>query len=343
MAKKTTGRFKTREELEKQVRFLYAEDGGALSMEDIATNCEVSAGVVSNILSEVDKEASPGLSVADDVPRVGDVALPAQTNPEFAKYEIAKRVAHTLAASALVPEAYRGRPADCFVAIQMGAEVGMGAFQAIQSIGVIDGKPCLYGDGLIGVCRASSVCSYIREWIDDETKTAWCETLRKGDPSPIKRSFSWDEAEMAGLTTRSNYRKYPKRMLQMRARAFCLRDAYPDVLKGLRVFEEVMDYNDEPAPITSYSLPQKTGTEATKAITEAVTSASITETAVPEGTTATPTLTEVQDAICNATTLAELIKAGDRAAKLKDENEIKIARATYRNKRDELTTQKETA
>jgi hypothetical protein len=72
-------------------------------------------------------------------------------NPEFQKFEIAKRIAHTLAQSNLVPDAYRGRPNDCFVAINMGAELGMEPFQAIQSIAVIDGKPCLYGDGLIGV------------------------------------------------------------------------------------------------------------------------------------------------------------------------------------------------
>jgi hypothetical protein len=35
--------------------------------------------------------------------------------------------------------------------------------------------------------------------------------------------------------------QYPKRMRQMRARAFALRDVFPDVLRGLPVAEEVMD------------------------------------------------------------------------------------------------------
>jgi hypothetical protein len=35
--------------------------------------------------------------------------------------------------------------------------------------------------------------------------------------------------------------QYPKRMRQMRARAFALRDVFPDVLRGLPVAEELMD------------------------------------------------------------------------------------------------------
>ena len=37
------------------------------------------------------------------------------------------------------------------------------------------------------------------------------------------------------------WQQYPKRMRQMRARAFALRDVFPDVLRGLPVAEEIMD------------------------------------------------------------------------------------------------------
>src|SRR5690606_39168844 len=35
--------------------------------------------------------------------------------------------------------------------------------------------------------------------------------------------------------------QYPKRMRQMRARAFALRDVFPDVLRGMPIAEAVMD------------------------------------------------------------------------------------------------------
>ncbi len=43
--------------------------------------------------------------------------------------------------------------------------------------------------------------------------------------------------------------QYPKRMLQLRARGFALRDAFPDVLKGLVTAEEAQDYPTQPEPV----------------------------------------------------------------------------------------------
>jgi hypothetical protein len=37
-------------------------------------------------------------------------------------------------------------------------------------------------------------------------------------------------------------------MLQMRARSFAARDAFPDVLKGLRTLEELTDVPEETPP-----------------------------------------------------------------------------------------------
>ena len=36
-------------------------------------------------------------------------------------------------------------------------------------------------------------------------------------------------------------------MLQMRARAYCLRDTFPDALQGIEVTEEVRDYAPQPS------------------------------------------------------------------------------------------------
>jgi hypothetical protein len=242
------------------------------------------------------------------------VAASVEPATDTSRFSVAKRIAETLALSNLTPEAYRGKPADIFVAIQMGHSIGLDPFQAIQSIAVIDSKPCLYGDGLIGVVRSSPLCEYILETIEGET--AFCETKRRGDPKPIVRQFSFEDARRAGLDVRPTWRKFPARMLQMRARAWCLRDAYPDVLKGLRVVEEVIDFNTEPAPITEFDLP--TASQETVAIEKPV------------------TLKDVQDAITKAKDMPELIKAGDMAKKLTTESDIKTARGAYADRRTAL-------
>jgi hypothetical protein len=214
-------------------------------------------------LTEKQAEAvvEKGMDVVRDVIENPPSPAALATDPSFTKFEIAKRISHTLASSNLVPDDYRGRPNDVFVAINMGSELGMEPFQAIQSIAVIEGKPCLYGDGLIGVVRASPKCLWIEETISPDGKTATCRTQRKGDPNPVEQSYSMDDAVQAGISTKFNWKKHPKRMLQMRARAYCLRDAYPDLLKGLGVVEERLDHESTPPPVTQYELPKAQGGE----------------------------------------------------------------------------------
>ena len=248
-------------------------------------------------------------------------------SPEFQKFEIAKRIAHTLANSNLVPDAYRGRPNDCFVAINMGAELGLEPFQAIQSIAVIDGKPCLYGDGLIGVVRASSKCEWIEEEISPDGKTAICRTQRKGDRNPIERSYSMSDAMLAGIDSKFNWKKHPKRMLQMRARSYCLRDAYPDLLKGLGVVEEMVDNEDTPPPVTDYQLPDKPSVptdELEKQVKE-----------VFGDDAHLITYDSVERAMHQSDSMEELLKAAKDAKHLDTEDQTKL-RLVYKKMRDAL-------
>lgn len=163
-------------------------------------------------------------------------------------------------------------PEKLTIAIMTGLEVGLPPMQAIQSIAVINNRPTIWGDGLIAIVRQSPLCLYVKEWIDGEgdAMIAYCQTHRRGEPEPVIRSFSVDDAKKARLwqtdakvTKRrkggegtyeaendSPWFRFPKRMLQMRARV-CLRDTYPDVLKGIQIREEVEDYaRQEPRDIT---------------------------------------------------------------------------------------------
>jgi hypothetical protein len=52
-----------------------------------------------------------------------------------------------------------------------------------------------------------------------------------------------EDAKRASLWGKSGpWTQYPKRMLQLRARGFALRDAFPDILRGLVTAEEAQDY-----------------------------------------------------------------------------------------------------
>ena len=286
------------------------------------------------------REPEPRTEVAEvdetpvDVVGYEDPTKMLQADPAFAKYEVAKRIAHTLANSNLVPDAYRGRPNDCFVALNMGAELGMEPFQAIQSIAVIEGKPCLYGDGLIGVVRASSKCKWIEEAMSEDGQVATCRKQRDGDPNPIERSYSMDDAVLAGIHTKYNWKKHPKRMLQMRARAYCLRDAYPDLLRGLGVVEEMRDHEDTPPPVQDYELPQAPSPEPEPQIDREPTALEQKIIAkYGEGAAITQSLVEY--AMHQSDSMEELLEAGNLAKHL-NEQEQSTCRITYKKMRKAL-------
>ena len=156
-----------------------------------------------------------------------------------------------LARSNFVPKNYRGKPNDIFCAIQMGAELGLAPMLSLQNIAVINEKPSIYGDAMLAICKASPLCESIEEYLDGdqsqiETLTAICKVRRRGFKNEITGSFSWEDAKTAGLATKAGaWLSYPKRMLQMRARGFALRDAFPDLLNGLITREEANDYQHE--------------------------------------------------------------------------------------------------
>jgi hypothetical protein len=188
--------------------------------------------------------------------------------------EEALRFCDLLAKSEIIPKDYQGKPGNIMVAVQWGSEVGLKPMQAMQNIAVINGRPSLWGDALIALVRASPLCEYIVE--GEEGDTAWCRVKRRGEPEQV-RTFSQADAKQAGLAGKSGpWSQYPKRMRQLRARAFALRDVFPDVLKGMPVAEEIMDtalvnverVHQTPAQIGQAAAPKVERTEAHAKIIE---------------------------------------------------------------------------
>ena len=140
------------------------------------------------------------------------------------------------------PKDFLNKPAQILCAIQYGREIGLSPMQALQSIAVINGKPSIYGDGLIALCQSFSECEDIKEEFDAKTMTATCVVKRKGR-SPVVHQWDVAKATKAGLWDKAGpWKQYPERMLQMRARGFALRDAFADRLKGIITAEEARDY-----------------------------------------------------------------------------------------------------
>ena len=154
--------------------------------------------------------------------------------------EEAMQYAKLIADSDFCPKESKGKPGNVLIAIQYGAELGLSPMQALQNVSVINGRPCLWGDALLGLVKAHPLFINIYEEVKNDV--AYCRVERKNS-DPVEMRFGIDDAKKAGLWGKPGpWSQYPKRMLQLRARSFALRDAFADVLKGLNMREEVEDY-----------------------------------------------------------------------------------------------------
>ncbi len=179
-------------------------------------------------------------------------------------FEETWRVARAVFVAGLAPEALvKGKDGDdaisaVAVSIMSGAELGLKPMVSLRSFTVINGKPALYGDGLINVVRQSGKVAYLRTGCDERSgqMVGWCEAKRSDTGEDKRVEFSQDEAVRAGLwatnpTVRrkvwennqqvwkdvpndTTWARYPQRMLAWRAAGYCLRELFGDVLGGIR-------------------------------------------------------------------------------------------------------------
>lgn len=153
------------------------------------------------------------------------------------------------------------------IVIMAGAELGLPPMVALRSFTAINGRPALYGDGLINVVRRSKMAKRINvgftptEGPDPygEAATGFCEAERLDTGETKRVEFSVRQAKRAGLwqpddmiwkdvwsgpkgnrTSKreqvpndSPWYRYPERMLGWRAAGFCLRELFGDVLGGI--------------------------------------------------------------------------------------------------------------
>jgi hypothetical protein len=196
-------------------------------------------------------QAEPKPAQASDVPAVPITSLREVLLPR--SFDQAVKLAELIASSDLAPKDYKGKPGNVLIAMQLGAEVGLQPMQAIQNIAVLNGRPSVWGDAMLGIVRASGLLAEFREWeTEADGGTSHCFSRRKGEKEGKETTFSVNDAKRARLLDKEGpWQCYPKRMRQMRARGFNLRDQFADVLRGLQLAEEVIDIT----PTESVDVP----------------------------------------------------------------------------------------
>ncbi len=186
------------------------------------------------------------------------------------------RLATAISKSGIAPRGMSS-PEQIMVAILHGAEIGLPPMASVQRIAVIGGRATIWGDAALGLIMASPAYEEHEEAITGEgdARTAICTFHRKGkkpktgkfsvadakraglwSPELVVKKKDWDTKQWVDKPNDSPWHRFPDRMLQMRARGFAGRDAFPDVLGGLYLQEEMegIDAADV-TPRASYGPP----------------------------------------------------------------------------------------
>lgn len=158
----------------------------------------------------------------------------------------------------MIPDSFRQPPSSTdeqivrrvAVAIEYGLGVGFTPLQSLAYIYPINGRPCLWGDGPMSLVSAhKAYAGYDVKWEgENDTLTVVYRIGRKvagGDTVWTEWKYTYADAKLAGLIGKGMaWPKHLRRMMFNRARAFAIRDAFPDALRGAGIAEE---YTDEKA------------------------------------------------------------------------------------------------
>lgn len=131
--------------------------------------------------------------------------------------------------------------------------LGIHKFLGLRDIFVIDNIPALKTEAAMALVEISGYCEYIeQEFIGtpyEDEFTAVCKIKLKDRKEHIS-TFSVKDAKTAMLWgKKTNNGKptawitYPKRMLMYRAIGFAIRDVAPHIIRGAKLYEELIDYS----------------------------------------------------------------------------------------------------
>lgn len=116
------------------------------------------------------------------------------------------------------------------VKIMAGREIDMLPFAAMQSFHIIEGKPVLTGHACASLIKDSGKYDY--RIVKSDNNSCEIDFFNKIGEKLGTETFSMEDAKIAGLIGKDNWKKYPRAMLFNRAIAEGYRKFCPDAAKN---------------------------------------------------------------------------------------------------------------
>ena len=170
------------------------------------------------------------------------------------EWQVLKQQAEALVASGFLPQSVNS-PQKAVAIMTLGRELGVGAWAALSSINVIQGKPTVSPQLMLALINRSGQLDDMQMRDDGACCTV---TMRRKGRTPHTVTFSMQDATAMGLSNKDNWKKQPAIMRQWRAVAAAARVVFPDVVLGLYTPEELGAnvVADEQGNMTIVSAPE---------------------------------------------------------------------------------------
>jgi hypothetical protein len=157
-------------------------------------------------------------------------------------------IAERISKSELLPPELRGKVPEVLMQIMAGQELGLYSMASLRSFHIIKGKPVMGADAMVAVILGSGKAEYFKRVGEGSGKSVTYATKRRGHEEQ-RCTWTWDMAKDAALTSKDNWRMFPRQMLASRAKSELARDVYPDVLTGCYTADEVEHGDPDRAPM----------------------------------------------------------------------------------------------
>lgn len=174
-------------------------------------------------------------------------------------FDQAARVAGMLAKSTIVPEIYRNKPEDCFIAVEMAARMNTSPIFIMQNLYVVKGKPSWAGQACMAMIMSCGKFKNVRHvytgQIGTENRGCYVEAVRIQDGELIRGTeVTISMAKNEGWMSNSKWKNMPEQMLGYRAASFFARMYCPEAMMGLQTTEEIYDAASSDVKHTAKSL-----------------------------------------------------------------------------------------
>lgn len=152
--------------------------------------------------------------------------------------------ASALSRSTIIPKAFQGQPANCFVALDMANRLGASPMEIMQNVYVVHGTPGFSAKYAIGMANKSGVfkgpiCFEETGKGDNLSVTAYA--IVRETEQRVEFTCDMAMARAEKWTSNPKYKTMPGLMLRYRAATLLIRTSCPEVLLGMHTADELED------------------------------------------------------------------------------------------------------